>query len=505
MTTPTRLLDAPSRRHRHVRRLLGPALVLLVLVMLLVGTASASAAYVRASLALSVAGVIAGVCLLAPHHAVVAAVVWLVGLGLIRRIFLYTGAIGQHDPLLLVQPAIVVVLVFVAASRGAFRERSRLATMVLLLSGLLAVGVINPLQGGIQVGLGGLLFTLVPLLWFWVGRGIVDDTLLRRVLAVIAAAAPVAALYGLYQVYRGFPAWDAAWVESRGYASLQVGRAFRQFASFSAASEYVLFLVVGLLIWLLYMRQPRRLVPGVLVIGVMCWALAVASIRGALVALLFTLGVVIACSRGMGPARTLALGIVGLMLLGLVVTRISPDELGGERTAALLSRTVTGLSDPLDPKSSTLPLYLDALGRGLTEAVQHPYGRGSGAASIAADRFGSTSAITELDPSNVAIAVGIPGVILYVGIVLAGVRLAYERARERRDLLSLAALAILLATGLQWLNGGLYAVAPLAWLALGWLDRPNDQEVEQLPMLPVVHGGGEPPAYGPISPDRTQA
>jgi hypothetical protein len=34
-----------------------------------------------------------------------------------------------------------------------------------------------------------------------------------------------------------------------------------------------------------------------------------------------------------------------------------------------------------------------------------------------------------------------------------------------------AAIAIIVVMSLQWFNGGLYAVAFLPWLLLGWIDR----------------------------------
>jgi hypothetical protein len=46
-----------------------------------------------------------------------------------------------------------------------------------------------------------------------------------------------------------------------------------------------------------------------------------------------------------------------------------------------------------------------------------------------------------------------------------------ERVRDRRDFVSRVALGIIAVTFLQWTNGGLYAVAFLPWLMMGWLDR----------------------------------
>ncbi len=72
-----------------------------------------------------------------------------------------------------------------------------------------------------------------------------------------------------------------------------------------------------------------------------------------------------------------------------------------------------------------------------------------------------------------AVALGLPGLLAYGVILVSGLRLALSTAQRRRDVLSLAALGIVAVTVLQWLNGGLYSVAFLPWLVLGWMDRPR--------------------------------
>ncbi|MDQ3463111.1 MAG: hypothetical protein M3471_08825, partial [Actinomycetota bacterium] len=137
---------------------------------LVLGAATTSPSFVRGAVALSAFLAVVMVVLRAPRQAAVGLLVWLVVLGSLRRMLLGTGSPGDNDPLLLVAPAVLIVLVVVAARRGAFRSRTPLANAILVLSGLLLVGTLNPLQGGIAAGFAGLLFVLVPILWFWVGR-----------------------------------------------------------------------------------------------------------------------------------------------------------------------------------------------------------------------------------------------------------------------------------------------------------------------------------------------
>lgn len=451
---------------------MGPFLLIGVAVVV-VGVASAMPAFLRLAIAIPAVALIVAVVLKSPRRSVILLLVWLAVLGTVRRLVTASGASGDGDPLLLVAPIVVGLLVVVAARHGAFRDQTRLTKSVLILSGLVVFSALNPLQGGIAVGAGGLLFVMVPLLWFWIGRGLVDDELLSRVLRVIAVMAVAAAVYGLLQVYQGFPRWDEKWLETKGYAALYVGTSVRPFASFSSASEYVGLLSIGIVIWALQLRRAKRMLPSMAALAVLGWALTVASVRGALVIVPIALGMTFAASRGFGLGRTALTGVGALFALGLVVSQFDASAVGGTQTSALVSRQISGLTDPFNPNKSTLPLHIEALMKGLGDGLQNPVGRGLGIITIAGDKFGSTSASTDIDPSDVAIAMGVPGLLAYGAVVFLAIRLAFRLARRRRDLLTLAVLGVALVTLLQWLSGGNYAVAPIPWLLLGWLDRRN--------------------------------
>ena len=460
------------------RRLSGIVpMALAALVVTMVGVAASLPGTVRAAVAFPAVAVLVAMCLTSPRRSIILLIVWLGIMGTVRRLLLPSSGPGDSDPLLLVAPVVVALLLVVATRFGAFKRQSRLSKSVLLLGGLVVASALNPLQGSIAIGAAGLLFVLVPTLWFWVGRGLVDDELLTRILRVIAFVSLGAAVYGLFQVYVGLPSWDRHWVETKGYVSLNVAAgAIRPFASFSSSSEYVGLLTVGTILWALRLRKARQTFPAVAALGILGWALTVASVRGALVVVPIALGMTFAASRGFGVGRTALLGIAALFVLGFVVTRFDPGQVGGARTSALVSRSVSGLSDPFDPEVSTLPVHIEALVGGLRQASQNPLGRGAGVITIAADKFGSDNASTDVDPSNVAVAMGVPGLLVYGAVIYFALQLAFGQARRERSFLTLAALGIALVTLLQWLNGGGYAVAPLPWVVLGWLDARSGGE-----------------------------
>lgn len=470
--TPVRHLA--GRSTHWLGGVVASGLVLLAVIGVALG--AHSPLLLRPIVAVPITALLLTVALLSPRRAVLTLLVWLAIFGSLRRLLLLAEAPAASDPLLLVAPAVLVMLVAIAGRRGAFRDRTPLSNAVLVLGGLAVMGAVNPLQGGLSVGLAGLLFVLVPMLWFWVGRVLVDDELLDLVLLTVSVVAIGAAVYGLFQVYSGLPSWDRNWVEVRGYSALRIAGSLRPFASLASAGEYVGLLTVGFVIWTLRLRSGHLHVVAVGAVILLGWALTLASVRGALVVVPVALGMTVAAANGYGPLRTLAAGVAALFLLGLLVSSVNPKQVGGARTSALLARQVTGLSDPFDPNSSTLPAHLDLLVGGLQQSVRHPLGLGLGSVTIAADRFGSTARTTETDPSNVAVALGAPGLVAYATVVGLGLAAAFRRARMSKSLgdhRGPLVLAVALVMLFQWLNGGNYAVAPLPWLMLGWLDRPR--------------------------------
>ena len=164
-----------------------------------------------------------------------------------------------------------------------------------------------------------------------------------------------------------------------------------------------------------------------------------------------------------------------LLLFGLAfgLRSYGPSTFSSTTSGQLISHDVAGLSDPLNPQTSTVGVHLSLVVNGVKSAFSDPVGRGIGAVTIAGRTFGGVTAGTEADPSNMAVGLGLPGLIAYLFVLVLGVRVVYRVACARRDPVALIALGIVAVTTLQWFNGGLYAIAFLPWLAMGWADRVN--------------------------------
>ena len=413
--------------------------------------------------------------------------VWLIALGLIRRLIPSgTGGTVSDDPLLLVGPATLGALFIISAGRGAFRQRTALASSVVMLSVLALVEAFNPLQGGILIGFGGLLFVLLPMLAFWVGRVLVTGQILRQILRVVSILAALDAVYGLIQQFAGFPSWDLRWIHSSGYSALDVGGFDRTFGSLSSAQEYAVILGIGLVLWVaLFKRGPFVwTVIQVVAVAVLVTALVFESERTAVVLAVFAIGAVAAARTGRRPTGALLIGVLSLLVLYFGVSQFASGSntqaTPTNSTSALTSHLVSGLANPTG-QQSTLPGHLSRVESGIAAGFTEPIGFGTGSITLAASHLGNASLLgTEFDPSNAAVAFGFVGLMLYLLVAGRSLRTVYRLAARRRDALSIAVLGVAAVTLFQWLNGDLYSVAWLFWLTLGWADQQDLAERGEL-------------------------
>jgi hypothetical protein len=406
-----------------------------------------------------------------PRLLLYALAVWLPALGIVRRLVNLVSPAPQADPLLLIGPLAIAVLLLEAIRLDAFGSRTILAKAVAVLSLLMLLGAVNPLQGSLAGGVASLIYVLVPMLAFWIGRVLCDDRTLTTLLKIVAAVAIPEAVYGLYQTLSGFPLWDRVWAAAHtaDYQALRVTGAPRAFASFSAASEYGTFLAIAVLVWIAFALRPGLLPFAIAAVALIGTAVFYEGSRGTVVAGFVALGMMTAARRGMRLGTSFALAAAVVFLLPIAVNRIA-GGVGGSYSSPLVGRQVQGLQDPGNPEYSTLHAHIRLVTDGLRAALHEPVGLGIGTITVAGARLGGSQAPTEADPSNIAVALGIPGLIAYAVIVVAGLRRMYRVARSRRDPLALVALGIVVLTALQWFNGGQYAVAFLPWLLFGWAD-----------------------------------
>jgi hypothetical protein len=455
--------------------------------LLAIGSATAAllaiglpdAAWARATVAVVLAATLVMVAVRDPAAGILATTGFLAVLGLLRRLVSMVQADPANDPLLLVAPVAAVVLAGLAVRDGAFRRPSHLTGAVIAFFVLSVVAVFNP-ASPLAVNLKGSLFWTVPLLWFAVGRSLVDDPLLDRVLRLVTGLGFGACLTGVLQATVGFPSWDDRWIETRGYIALGINGpgTLRPFGWSSSAGEFALTAAIvavlaGLQVARAIGKRARRdLAFFTVVAAVATAALVLSAVRTALILGVAAAVVVGIASQRAHLRRTVAGFALALLLLLAGVRVLDVPSWDNNGVTGLVRRSLVGFTDPLDPDQSTLRSHIDLTDRALRNLGDDPLGLGPSAGATGTDTDDEqSSASAENDLGNAALAFGIPGLVLVIVITGLGLVASWRAARLRHSLITLGVLGILVASLRFWWTGGHYAIAMLIWLVLGSTDR----------------------------------
>lgn len=396
-----------------------------------------------------------------------------------RRYAGYFEGYPSSDVLLLVGPVTAFFLCCLTSVSGRRVSGSGgLSVTVLLLAALMAAQIFNPAQGGLVVGLGGALFYLVPLLWFWIGRVYGDratvELVLRRVIVPLGVAA---AALGLWQSLQGLLPFEAAWVQATNsyvanYNSVFISEdVVRAFGFFNSGAEYTRFLLLASVIivalWLTDRSRRIWVLPALLV------AIFLASSRGPVVFLVMTSVVLWAvCGRNRVAwlPRLVVAGAAGFSLLAVALLGLRATHLSN-RVDVLVSHQVEGLLNPANAEKSTAVGHLALTAQGVLEGFISPAGRGLGATTLAASKFGTGVYSAEMDFANVFYSLGFIGGFLYLTIIALAIGRALSIWSRRRTGAELAMLGVLICTLTAWMIGGEYSIAATVWFVVGAVDR----------------------------------
>lgn len=452
--------------------------LLLLLLGVLVGRESiAAGSRIRDILSVAMALGLVGLALRRPRWSLTALIAYLPMMGFIRRLLIPWAGWTSHDPLVLVPPVIVGVL-YIAYMLHRFHRGEnwgfhddRLTTMVQWLIVIQFLEIFNPLQGSVLAGLAGAIFDLVPLLWMVLAREYVDDTLIRKVYLFILVFGIIASLYGLRQTFYGLFPFEQQWVLLGGYMALHVGNHIRAFSTFSSSAEYAVFLSMAIIVsWGFWLRGSPLI--KVLILGPMAvlgYALFMESSRSPLVLTLagiFIMTLVSQTTRARRIFTTVAFALVIVAAYRLL------GHVDGATSGALVSHQINGLLDPLNSKDSTLSAHFSMMVSGFISGIKVPFGHGLGSVSLGGSLFGTSSASTEVDFSNMFVSSGIVGGVLYLAIMVTVYRRLWSLARSGYWA-GTVGLGLITCSLLSWLIGGDYSTTALVWLVVGWSARQH--------------------------------
>lgn len=425
-------------------------------------------------------------------------IVWLVLLGFARRLLIPFAGWSPNDPLLLVGPAAAAIMWYFSR-RERPAPRSLLATTVGLLLLWVGAQVANPNEPGFLVAAQGALFYVGPLLWFFAGYHLTTGQH-ERVLETLFWMNIVVVGHGFYQTFVNLLPFEYTWLNASGMGpAIYVGGFnIRPFSTLVSPQEYGLFLAMALmLIWarMLKGEGPRGML-------FLYWAVTVVALfyqasRG--IFLLFVLGLVVVTVAHLRSV----LGFLLLVFLGTGFTLYvgaqdgSPTPREQVQTAgsgALAQHQISGITNPTD---TTAGLHVQLVVGALDAATDHPLGLGVSSGTRAAQKSQAQRiASAENDFGNVPSALGFPAAIAYVTIMIAAFAGVARLVRRSPTARHLAWLGFLVVTLGVWLNGGLYTVTSILWLAVGGIARslapgglPDDDEDDE---DDAASSGGEP-------------
>ena len=397
-------------------------------------------------------------------------------LGDVRRLIDVATGVPELDLLLLVGPCMALLLA--APILLKLRVHDALSKAMLILTVLMAFEVINPAQGGLAVGISGALFYLVPVLWFWIGRGIGSPAVIERLLyRVLLPLAVCAALLGLWQTLVGFFPYEQAWIDAtlKNYMALSLGGTTRAFGFSVSAAEYATLLEIGAAGAAAAFFTRRRI--WALAFPLLVTAMLLASGRTVVVKLVLALAVTWALRKkqAMSPGSMIRIGallVAGLVGVSYVASMWAPSAQpasAGSATQESLAHLSGGLAHPFDERYSTVGIhqgmFLSAIGSSFTAPLGHGLGATTGAATKftgSSDQFSS-----EIDFSDMFIIMGPVGGVVYLFVFGAAMRSAMLYLQRTKLAVGLAVIAILVAVLGAWLISGQYSTSALVFFLIG--------------------------------------
>jgi hypothetical protein len=442
--------------------------------------------------------------------AIVYALVYVSMQGDVRRMCTVAGETGGSDALLVVAPAIVFLLLLKGMTVGVVKNDTPVSKLVFVLMVIMGLEVFNPLQGGIKVGLAGVLFYIVPLTWYWVGKSFSTPVMTRFIaFSVLVTLAVAAAMLGLYQTFVGLLPYEARWArikifEEKTYVALMVGGQIRAFGFSCSSAEYCTLMSIGAvaLIATLLTFRPRR--ASIFVLPLLI-AIFLASARGPVVSLMLATAAMFgATGRNVytGLLRFLVIPLLGVPLLLSGLVHLKDVEMS-ERVQVLVEHQQEGF---LHMGESTASGHLEMALSGVKQGFSNPFGRGLGATTIASKAEGSGS--TEIDVSDMFVDLGVGGLV-YVILVFVALMRVFSHFRTVRTFTSLAILGILVASLGQWINGGMYSICTFVCFLLGCVDQ-HQHDLESAAEASAARRATRRPAashssYRPLVPADTRA
>lgn len=417
--------------------------------------------------------------------------------GFLRRAQYIFMPYSQTEPIHLITPVVTLLAFAMLVHRRGLRIliESPLAMSVSILGLIYILQIFNPLQGALTVGLTGALFMLIPVAWFYFGQTI-KPQFIETVFRVMVVLGVVTSLYGLYQLAYGFPAFEQYWIDNTDvYKSITVGHVERALATFSSAEEWGRYIEIAAIIAFgfgacaaNYLRRAGWFACGVTLTAM----LLLTGQRSAMFGLI--LGGLVLLLTGArtwrGVAGRVLLALAPVLLIAVLVKAPTNDDMlshdEDDRVGSVLSHTARGTLRPAQ-ENSLQERFENWTWFASSFIPYRPLGVGLGGASLGTTRFSSDLDLPSIDSYFIStvIACGLPTALLFMWILVRGMRMSWHSFRRsepgsreaRLWRIATTLMPVLILNSFFGNTFTLYSVAPLSWLLVGWISAGQVREV----------------------------
>ncbi len=415
---------------------------------------------------------------------IIAILIFLPFYAFLRRVIYFVSPYTKLDPIHLVTPALVLFIfvgIFLFDKERLWQtlKRNSLAKYVIVLLGLFVLQIFNPLQGGLLVGLGGTLYYVIPIMWFFLALCYANNQLIRKLMIAIVIIGMITGAYGLWQMVFGFLPFEEYWIETGGFASLRVGRFIRAFSTFSNPEEYSRYVQIAGVVAFGYFLKRKNLI-WFLIFAFTGISTVLTGVRSSVFGLALSILVLLVIWRTENIRRAfvrLVLVVSAfLVIMSFVPVPVSEFDYRSQSIFyTMAGHTARGFLDPIG--ESTFQSRLDLWKYLFTDMVpRNPVGYGLGSTSTAAQKFGGRGIGTEGYIFALFINSGMIGGLLFLIISFVALKKGTELSRQSGDSRALAPLVLAIIAGLTLNNvfGNsfmLYSVAPIGWFLIGWIAK----------------------------------
>ncbi|MCK4352509.1 hypothetical protein KAW65_03780 [candidate division WOR-3 bacterium] len=417
-----------------------------------------------------------GVFCLKIETGAIAILIYLPFMALIRRwIYLFNPYV-KFDPILILSSALTVfmfgyIFIFYGDKILKQTKNNKLLRYMTYLLILFILEVFNPFQGGLAVGFSGIMYYIIPLLWFYFGF-FVPQKRIPAIFYIIVIIGIITAFYGLHQLYHGFLPFEKYWIKYGGPSSLLVKGFIKPFSTFTNPQEYAGYVLLAGAIVFMYLFKKPLLYP--LWIGsflVLMYGMFMTSSRMEIFFFFILVSIFLALRLGNWKKALLA-NIIFLSIIFFGISKINPPSsmiAAGSAKEAHLEHLITGVKHPT-AKGSTFWVRVDMTKWVFNDLKYYWFGRGLGATTRGTAKFGGKSAAgAEIFQYAISGSCGFPGIILYFLIMYWVIKSSIFLVKKDLNIYWIpATLAIWLTFAL---DPRLYSIGPFVYLLWGWIAK----------------------------------